>query len=558
MKHSRTLYLLLLLGAVLFCARPLLAQGSFDVRVVHLMPGAPNVDIYLNNVPTATITDLAYEYTSPLVTRLPVDNGTLNMKAGPAGGGIGTALVSQDFPVATSTEYSAVVYPSGAVPKVIMLARPKSQVPGPGKALVRVLNISSLSSGAIDVYLDSLGSTPIASALAGENASSFASVTGEPKNLYITQAGSKTPLATFTVPLTVSGRLTLIVTGSTPSQLKVYALSGENIDGYKLPVLQGLQGGMQSSFRVVHAWYQPKLQGAGVQPLDVYMDNGTQPRFPNLRYRTASAKYGPLTADSAVVRFAPINEGVASAVFTGTVQFHRDSDYVMILTKTKEGAAAALTLGSPTGVPGNKTDSLFIRAAFVTDFNSDVLIRIRPDNAPPIEVPQLAFLTASDWYIIPRGHFVVEAYKPSEATPFYQKESDGDFSTTYLTVIVLGSEKTFELDILNEMLPVQQVFDPASGVPAPDAAAASLELACTPNPCSAHASIGFNVRTGGNVTLTLHDGLGRTVATLVDETMAAGEHTVDLNAAGLPAGVYYYSLRAADGLHGTGRLEVVR
>ena len=46
----------------------------------------------------------------------------------------------------------------------------------------------------------------------------------------------------------------------------------------------------------------------------------------------------------------------------------------------------------------------------------------------------------------------------------------------------------------------------------------------------------------GMVTLTIHDLLGREVATLVNEEMAVGSYKVTLNAAGLSSGVYLYRL----------------
>jgi len=46
------------------------------------------------------------------------------------------------------------------------------------------------------------------------------------------------------------------------------------------------------------------------------------------------------------------------------------------------------------------------------------------------------------------------------------------------------------------------------------------------------------------VTLKVYDILGREVATLVNEEKPAGEYEVELNAAGLPSGIYFYQLQA--------------
>ena len=57
--------------------------------------------------------------------------------------------------------------------------------------------------------------------------------------------------------------------------------------------------------------------------------------------------------------------------------------------------------------------------------------------------------------------------------------------------------------------------------------------------------------------LKVYDIAGREVATLVNEIMPAGKHAVEFNAADLPSGVYFYTLRA-EGFEKTLRMVVVR
>ena len=65
-----------------------------------------------------------------------------------------------------------------------------------------------------------------------------------------------------------------------------------------------------------------------------------------------------------------------------------------------------------------------------------------------------------------------------------------------------------------------------------------------PNPFNPVTTIEFSLSKEERVTLTVYDLLGRTVAFLVDETKAAGEHRVQLNAASLSSGTYIYTMRA--------------
>jgi hypothetical protein len=61
-----------------------------------------------------------------------------------------------------------------------------------------------------------------------------------------------------------------------------------------------------------------------------------------------------------------------------------------------------------------------------------------------------------------------------------------------------------------------------------------------PNPTSGVLSFGFRFPDSGKVTLKIYDLHGREVATVVDEVLPAGEHTVSFDASELPAGVYIW------------------
>ena len=85
-------------------------------------------------------------------------------------------------------------------------------------------------------------------------------------------------------------------------------------------------------------------------------------------------------------------------------------------------------------------------------------------------------------------------------------------------------------------------------VGAPDPAPAELRLgANAPNPFGGRTSIGFTVSRPGRAGVNIYDVTGRLVKTLVDEQMAAGEHTVSwdgLDSGGrqMASGAYFYEL----------------
>jgi hypothetical protein len=65
-----------------------------------------------------------------------------------------------------------------------------------------------------------------------------------------------------------------------------------------------------------------------------------------------------------------------------------------------------------------------------------------------------------------------------------------------------------------------------------------------PNPFNPVTKISFNIPEAGKVKLNVYNVLGNEVATLVNNEMNAGSHSVTFNAADLSSGVYYYRIEA--------------
>jgi glucose/arabinose dehydrogenase len=79
-----------------------------------------------------------------------------------------------------------------------------------------------------------------------------------------------------------------------------------------------------------------------------------------------------------------------------------------------------------------------------------------------------------------------------------------------------------------------------------------------PNPFSGTTAIRYALRRAGPVRLTVHDLLGRIVATPVDGMQEPGSYSANFDARDLPAGIYFYALRSGDELSGNRRMVVVR
>ena len=65
-----------------------------------------------------------------------------------------------------------------------------------------------------------------------------------------------------------------------------------------------------------------------------------------------------------------------------------------------------------------------------------------------------------------------------------------------------------------------------------------------PNPFNPSTNISYSIPNSSFVTLKVYDILGNEVAALVNQTQAAGKHTVSFDAGNLSNGVYLYSIKA--------------
>jgi hypothetical protein len=67
-----------------------------------------------------------------------------------------------------------------------------------------------------------------------------------------------------------------------------------------------------------------------------------------------------------------------------------------------------------------------------------------------------------------------------------------------------------------------------------------------PNPFNPETSITFDILEAGNVSLTVYNATGQTIATLVNGSMTSGRHSITFDAANLPSGLYFYRLDAGN------------
>ncbi|MCB2199276.1 T9SS type A sorting domain-containing protein [bacterium] len=83
-------------------------------------------------------------------------------------------------------------------------------------------------------------------------------------------------------------------------------------------------------------------------------------------------------------------------------------------------------------------------------------------------------------------------------------------------------------------------------------------LPAYPNPFNGTVNIRFELREREQVRVTLFNTLGRKVATLMDQRLPPGLHTIPVDASRFASGVYYYRVEVEGGLRKTRRLVLMK
>lgn len=164
----------------------------------------------------------------------------------------------------------------------------------------------------------------------------------------------------------------------------------------------------------------------------------------------------------------------------------------------------------------------------------------------------LAAFTASHIHNAPVGSNggVVRALTitPNGSLDGFYEAANNTFTLTAVEIAALEAGDYY-VNVHSVFAPGGEIrgqFRPADAASAVDAPS-SLSLGeAWPNPFNPSTTIAFSLAETMPATLRVFDLAGREVATLVDGLQAAGEHEVVFDAAGLPSGLYFATLRAGD------------
>lgn len=554
-RYTHTLLHLFLIVATAMAAVATAHAQKFDFRAVHLIEGAGAIDVHFNDIATPTIQGLESEYMSTTIPGLPAGAGTVNVKFVGTGTGLANPIITSDMMVASSTEYLGIAYGTSGAPKFKALSRLKNTVPAAGKALLRVLHAAQLADS-FDVYLGAVAPNGAMFAnVQTDSGTAFKSVDAIAATLTITRNGSTQPLAQFIAPLTNLSYTTLVITGNAANKLKVYEINGAlgGTASVKIPLLQGATT-PPAFIRAVNAWPQ-----SNVQKVDIYFDGNI--RTTKLAYRSASERYGPLTAEEAMISFVAAGENPGNPLLTTKIPLRPDTGYSVVLTQFDNGGRTHLLMKRWLSMKSDPNTTK-IRVANVTDFYGPLTVVLKPAASDTVMYDSITFLGYTPYRDVPSGMVNLQVFRRGEGTPIYTGDLQM-YGASTVTFLALGDASRFNIDILNDSVPTLQSpmrsFDPTTGVDDQLRAGGKLlRLSVVPNPASAVAQAAFTLPVSGSVHLALYDVMGRMVGSTIEQQMEAGAQSVLLPVGDVPAGIYSCVVRTEAGVMATERVVVAR
>jgi hypothetical protein len=149
--------------------------------------------------------------------------------------------------------------------------------------------------------------------------------------------------------------------------------------------------------------------------------------------------------------------------------------------------------------------------------------------------------------------FTESGYGPV-AVQYSVPDSHRTFCFSYaLAYLTDGEVPNTREELLNRILNFFDIYTSVPVVSQP----AEINCKVYPNPVNANATFQYYLPEDGQVSLEIFNSVGQNVAKLANGTQLKGEHTIQWNAEGMPAGIYYYSLRSGKQVQ-TGKIIVIK
>lgn len=214
----------------------LTAAAVGRLRAVHLAPDAPDVDIYVNDDAN---NPMSLGFREAGIAMGGLNAGTVNVKIGPAGTGIGSALVNRDFQIAgeATTTAFAVGKVANLSLDVVTLTTTADNVPQQGQTSIRFLNAAP-DAGSVDIeFTPSSGQKQRFNNIAFKGTVPYMIVPPGMVTAVVYATGSTVPMLSVEGPLPADLVLTGILSGTATTGSLGMNLLVDNDETAQLPMI---------------------------------------------------------------------------------------------------------------------------------------------------------------------------------------------------------------------------------------------------------------------------------------------------------------------------------
>ncbi len=518
------------------------------LRAVHIVPGAPAVDIY--NGTTLAISNLAYRDASAILS---APNGTYMLGATVTGTPISQALIEMELNLHEDSIYTALAVGDlvGTPPAAMVLARPALMGVSTDSVMIRVVH-SAPATGTVNIMVEH-GSTllPLTNMVFRSATPYFTIPAGDIK-VMVDEAGFE-PFYVATGTIEGGSIVTLFTTGSDNDfgmNMLTDNLTSEQKPMPMLTPVAVAKGGL----RAVHVV-------ADAPPVDIFLDNAGDTPL-TLAFRQASFAT-TVNAGTKNVKIAAAGTGIAAALVSRDIEIPSDT----LLTAYAVGSVAAGSLEvimlttAQDDRPQQGQGQMAVRFLHAAPDAGPVDIELTSAGGQPQRYNGITFKANTPYAIVQAGTATVKVFAAGSQTPLLSVqgalEADANVTAIINGLTILNN---LGVNLLTDTKDDEQkpmiLLSPTASVRNWNALSA---FAIAPNPSHGSTQISYTLPRPGTVRLAIYSQLGELVALSETGARDAGSYTMILSTAMLPAGVYNAVLSGNDGVAiGTEKLVVVK
>ena len=398
-------FLPVLLGLLMIAAEGFAQQG--ELRVIHLSPDAPDIDIYVGDETTPSISFLTFGSASAALTQAA---GNVDIRITPAGLP-NFPVASQSVPITADRRLNIHAFNALASIEAIATTFDLNAPTSPDSASLRIVHASP-DQGNVDVHIIPASGEPLViPGLPFKAVTPFYSLPSGPVTVAIFEAGTDTKVLSAEGNLSGSSYGTLYVSGFAEElQLQVLDETSTNAQD-PMTTLVPVVAAEETTVRFVHV----VPEGPAV---DVFLGEETTPLIANLGPRDASAN---LTLETGVhnLKAAPTGLGPDFAVVDFDHEFHADTAYTLLaLGDIDEQDVLEMTLTrDPVLVPpSGKTLVRFLHGAYPV---GDIKVVMTSETGTQFTLPFLDFTTVSGFFEFPTEEIFVDIFDLSDGKRFF-------------------------------------------------------------------------------------------------------------------------------------------